>query len=365
MTMKVGIVGLPNVGKSTLFNALLKKQAALAANFPFATVEPNVGIVPVPDERLPKLAEVVKTQKIVPATVEFVDIAGLVKGASKGEGLGNKFLANIREVAVVCHVLRDFSDQNVVLTGSGNPIEDYETVETELQLADLETLMKQKEPKGKTSREEEIRWSCVQKLIKEMEKGVSARDVVLTDDENDAASDLMLLTLKSVVVALNVAEADLPYIEEKKRQIGAEFKKAGINLDENDIVPISAKLEEDLAAFDDGERRDYLKEAGLDQTGLERIIGLAYKKLGLISFLTAGEMEARAWTIRIGTKAPQAAGVIHTDFEKKFIKAKVGDYEDFVSLGGWKKMSEVGKIRLEGKEYVMRDGDVVEFMVGA
>lgn len=365
MSLKVGIVGLPNVGKSTLFNALLRKQAAFAANFPFATVEPNVGIVPVPDKRLAEIARVVKTEKIVPATVEFVDIAGLVKGASKGEGLGNKFLAHIREVSVICHVVRDFKDGNVVQTGSGDFLDDYTTIETELILADLETLMKQKEPRGKVERMDGFRWSAVQKLIESLEKGIAARDVALSDEEKEAAGELMLMTAKREIVVLNLSEDEITRGESRAKAIVETLVKAGIKISAEDVISICAKMEEDLAAFDDTERLAYLKEAGLSQTGLERLIDLSYRKLGLISFLTGGEIEARAWTIEKGAKAPQAAGVIHTDFEKKFIKAKVCDYDDFIALDGWKRAAEMGKVRVEGKEYEMRDGDVVEFMIGS
>ena len=291
---------MANVGKSTLFNALLKKQVALAANYPFATIEPNIGVVPVPDPRLAILADVVKTKRIVPATVIFVDIAGLVKGSSQGEGLGNKFLARIREVDAICYVLRDFSDENVVRAGSVDPESDYEVLRTELQLADLETVEKRKAKK------------------------------------KDVEEVLSLLADKPAIKVLNV--------------------------DEDKIVPregyivLSAKLEAELG--------DEVKDLGIAETGLEKLIKKAYEILNLQSFLTAGEIEARAWTIKRGTKAPQAAGVIHTDFEKHFIKADVINWEDFVDLGGWVKSREAGKVRLEGRDYVMREGDVVEFKVG-
>jgi len=293
--MEIGIVGLANVGKSTLFNALLKKQVALAANYPFATIEPNIGVVPVPDPRLAILADVVKTNKIVPATVKFVDIAGLVKGASQGEGLGNKFLARIREVDAILFLLRDFSDENVIRVGSTNPKDDLEILKMELELADL-----------------------------------------------DAKEKVNMLSKKPAIVVFNTDEDKL----------GGEGLR------------ICAKMEEELASLSEEEQREYLKQLGITETGLEKVIKKAYEILDLQSFLTAGEIEARAWTIKKGTKAPQAAGVIHTDFEKHFIKADVINWEEFVNLGGWVKAREAGKVRMEGRDYVMQEGDVVEFKVG-
>jgi len=342
MSLKVGIVGLANVGKSTLFNALLKKQQALAANYPFATIEPNVGIVAVPDKRLERLAKIVKTEKIIPATVEFVDIAGLVKGASKGEGLGNKFLAHIREVDLMCLVLRDFSDKDVVETGSGDPKEDLETLRMELVLADLGTLEKQNEPKGMMGKEEKIRWSGIKKLKEGLSDGKLAREIELLEDEKTLTKDLSLLTSKKEIVVFNVDEDSL----------------------KGDGVRICAKMEAELAGFSEEEKEEYLKQLGIQETGLDKLIGLAYEKLNLISFLTAGEKEVRAWTTGRGSLAPQAAGVIHSDFEKNFIKAKVTSFDDFVEFKGWKGVSESGKLRMEGKEYEVKEGDVVEFMVG-
>ena len=323
MSLSVGIIGLPNVGKSTLFNALLKKQQALAANYPFATIEPNVGVVPVPDERLAKLAEVVHTEKIVPATVKFVDIAGLVKGASTGEGLGNKFLAHIREVDAIAMVLRDFSDENVIRAGSENPKSDAEVLETELILADLQTVEKSKEPLAK-------------RIAESLQKAVPVRDMSFTDEEMLVVKQMNLLTIKPVILVLNVDEDKLG-------------KRDG-------YIVLSAKLESELG--------DEIKDLGILESGLEQLIKKSYEILELQSFLTAGEIEARAWTIKKGTKAPQAAGVIHADFEKHFIKADVIYWEDFITLGGWAKAREVGKVRMEGKEYVMTEGDVVEFKVG-
>lgn len=331
MNLKIGIVGLANVGKSTLFNALLKKQVAYAANYPFATIEPNVGIVPVPDLRLARLAEVTKNEEkmdalppVKPATVEFVDIAGLVKGASQGQGLGNKFLSHIREVDIICHLVRYFPNPDIIhVAGSVDPARDKEIIETELILADLQTLEKQKDPK----------YAEIKKALNE---GKLARDVV-TD------CDLQLLTMKPVLEVANISEDQI------KNAPG---------------LAICAETESQLAGLPENEQKEYLKSLGLEKSGLDRLIQEAYTMLGLISFLTTGVIESRAWTIRAGTKAPAAAGVIHTDFEKKFIKADVISYDDFVANGGWKKSREEGKVRSEGKEYVMRDGDVVEFKVG-
>ena len=368
MSLSVGIVGLPNVGKSTLFNALLSKQQAFAANYPFATIEPNVGIVPVPDDRLAKLAPIVSTTKLVPATVTFLDIAGLVKGASQGEGLGNKFLSHIREASVILHVVRAFSDSNVIQTGSGDSVEDYLTIETELQLADLSTLEKQNPPSRKASEgqgsRDKYRWSAVEKLRSALESGVSARSVDLLDEEAEAAKELFLLTAKPQMFCLNTDEAGMS----KSGTIIAEFverlRVKKIEIQVSDCVAICAKLEEELAGFEGAERLEYLKSAGIERTGLESLIAAAYKRLGLQSFLTAGELEVRAWTIPVGCQAPDAAGVIHTDFVKHFISAKVCHYSDFIELNGWKGAAEKGKMRTEGKTYVMQEGDVVEFMIG-
>lgn len=410
MSLSVGIVGLPNVGKSTLFNALLQKQQAFAANYPFATIEPNIGIVPVPDERLSELAKIVKAEQIIPATVKFVDIAGLVKGAAEGEGLGNKFLAHIREVSLVVHVLRDFTDSNIVQTGSGDPVEDFATIETELQLADLETLNKQVPPKvshlggqasSKTSHLggqvnlDESRWEVIKKVKGKLEEGVSVSQMDLNEEEAGLIYDLFLLTAKPRMFMVNVGEEKLAQagkvIEEAVKKFqenenpansfavrraglatSCASRRAGVVKD--DIVVMSAKLEEELSGFGDAERKKYLKTAGVEMTGLEFLIKKAYRRLGLVSFLTAGENrpsheaterrgEVRAWTIEEGMTAPEAAGVIHSDFEKHFINAKVCDYDDFVKYDGWKGAGEVGKVRQEGRGYVVRDGDVVEFVV--
>ncbi len=360
MSLQVGIVGLPNVGKSTLFNALLKRQVALAANYPFATIDPNTGVVPVPDDRLQVLANLVKTQVIKPATVEFVDIAGLVKGASEGEGLGNQFLAHIREVDLICHVIRGFSDSSILREGSVDPINDRETIETELLLADLSTLEKQKAPKATNDKEVLFRWSVLEKIKKVAGEGTLIIKELTSEDEKKVAREMGLLTAKTMIYVVNVDEADVGKQDELLKKYSSELQ-----VDEAQIVIVSAKIESDLSSLSDEDQKLYLADLGLEKSGLERLIQRAYIQLGLQSFLTAGEKEVRAWTIAKGMKAPQAAGVIHTDFEKKFIKANVVSYKDYISTGGLKVAKEQGKLRLEGKEYVMQEGDVVEFMIGA
>jgi len=348
MSLKVGIVGLPNVGKSTLFNALLKRQQALVANYPFATIDPNVGVVEVPDERLSVLAKISNSGKIVPATVEFVDIAGLVAGAATGAGLGNKFLTHIREVDVILQVLRDFEDSEIVKEGSVDPLTDYNVIETELILKDLETIGKSLESKDIKAKGMEKKKSVVEKLFNGLNNGKSARDLLITDEDWELAKDLFLLTAKKEIKVFNVSESD----SRLKEQIG------------NDLY-ICAKVESELSSLDELDAKAYMAELGIKESGLDLLIKKAYFELGLISFLTTGEMESRAWTITEGTKAPQAASVIHTDFEKKFIKAKICDYDKFVEAGGWKLAAEKGWVRFEGKEYQMIDGDVVEFMIGS
>lgn len=369
MSLSVGIIGLPNVGKSTLFNALLKKQQAYVANYPFATIEPNVGIVPVPDERLAKLAETVASSRIyteggkgketltylklpplVPATVKFVDIAGIVKGASQGEGLGNKFLSHIRETNLLCLVVRAFNDSEVVQSGSGNMKGDLETIMVELILADMETVNKQAEPKGKVTPEQKKRFQAIQAIKVALDLGNRADTADLDDKAKALVSDLGLLTMKPVLYVVNTDEYQL------------EAKFADLPADQ---LVICAKTEAELASLTEPEQNEYLKSLGLQQSGLERLIQASYTKLGLISFLTAGEIECRAWTITKGTTAVEASGVIHTDFMKKFIKADVVAWEDFVSLGGWKKARDRGVVRSEGRDFVMVDGLVVEFKIGA
>lgn len=342
MNLKVAIVGLPNAGKSTLFNALLKKQVAEAANYPFTTIEPNIGVVPVPDPRLAELAKVVeategKKPPVVPAVVEFVDVAGLVKGASRGEGLGNKFLSHIRETHLIVNVLRFFEDPSVVhVAGDVDPQRDKEIIQTELILADLQTVEKQEDSPLKT------------KLITVLNSGKPARYAELDPEESRQVSELNLLTMKPILYVANVSET----------QIEAPGSHLG------DSLFISAKIEAELAGLPESEQKEYLKSLGLESSGLDRLIAKAYEMLGLISFLTCGVIEARAWTIERGTKASVAAGVIHTDFEKKFIKADVCDFSDFVVAPGWVKAREQGKVRSEGRDYEMQDGDVVEFKIG-
>jgi len=372
MSLSIGIVGLPNVGKSTLFNALLKQQAALAANYPFATIEPNVGVVPVPDERLEPLAKIAGTTVIKPATVEFVDIAGLVKGASEGEGLGNKFLAHIRETALIAHVVRAFEDGDIIREGSTNPFEDLATIRTELQLADLNTLGKQPQPKGAVAKEAGLRWQAIQDFSAWLNHGkpLNQFPALASASSNGASSDeiatltakeLCLLTAKQELFVVNVSETQLT---QSNYQELLEKYADELNVPPQQVIVISAKIESELSSLAPEDQALYLADLGLEKSGLERLIQRAYEVLGLQSFLTAGELEVRAWTITAGMTAPQAAGVIHTDFAKKFIKAVVCSYSDFIAHNGWKGVRELGKIRQEGKEYVMQPDDVVEFMIG-
>jgi ribosome-binding ATPase len=343
MKLSVGIVGLPNVGKSTLFNALLKKQVALEANYPFATIDPNVGIVEVPDARLPKLAEVVNTKKIVPAAVEFYDIAGLVKGASTGEGLGNKFLSHIREVAALTHVVRLFEDKDIIhVANEVKPIEDIKIIEEELMLADLSTLQKQREPKGAAPKEAVAAYHTAMKVKEALNNGMPVRAQGLSHDELEQIRPLSLITAKPVFFCFNCSLEQLDKPEETKKQIADLF--AALK------YPASTK---------------YLLFNPLEEQTLDHLIQTAYETLHLISFLTAGELEVRAWTMTRDTMAPQAAAVIHTDFEKKFIKADIVKYEDFLATHGWHGAREQGKVLTVGRDHVMQEGDVVEFKIGA
>lgn len=355
--LKIGIIGLPNAGKSTLFNALLGQQIANTAPYPFCTIEPNVGVVAVPDSRLDELIKIVHVDEpkadpnIIPAVIEFYDIAGLVKGAHEGEGLGNQFLSHIREVDALVQVVRGFSDDNVAVTGSADPHDDIETINTELILKDLDTLEKQKKPNPgvKLSLSDQNFYSGLEKLHSWLGQGNLAALASLTKEEKEETARLSLLTSKPMIYALNVGEADLfKSLQETDRDSG-------------DFLPICAKLEQDLQNLDEEERCLYLKDLGLAQSGLARLAQKCYKLLGLISFLTAGPKEVRAWSIPNGAKAPQAAGAIHTDFERGFIRASIVSYNRLIEAGSLAIAKEKGWVREEGKEYVMIDGDVVEF----
>lgn len=357
--MKIGIVGLPNVGKSTLFNSITNAGAE-CANYPFCTIEPNVGVVPVPDERLDILGKMYDTEKIVHAIIEFVDIAGLVKGASKGEGLGNKFLSHIRETDSIVEVVRCFDDSNIVhVDGNVNPIRDIETINLELVLADMETVEKRIDRAAKLAKGDKKYLSeedAFKKVRTVLEAGKPARIAELTDEEKEYIKDAFLLTMKPVLYVANISEEDIGKENEYVKQVREYAKK-----ENSEVISLCVKIEEELSTLEGEEKQEMLEAMGLSESGLDRVIKASYDLLGLMSFLTAGKKEVRAWTIKKGTKAPGAAGKIHTDFERGFIKAEIVSFEDLNRLGSYQKAKEAGLVRLEGKDYVMQNGDVVEF----
>ena len=360
--LRAGIVGLPNVGKSTLFNALTSSNNAASANFPFCTIEPNVGVVNVPDERLEILAKLVKTDVIIPTAVEFVDIAGLVKGASKGEGLGNQFLANIREVDAIIQVVRCFDDENTIhVSGKINPIDDIETINTELALSDMASLEKRIEKVAKQAKSGDKQAILEHKVYTKLQELLSDASFInieehFEDDELDVAKNSQLMCIKPVIYAANVSETDLAKGNAYVEQVREYAKKHG-----SDVVVISAKIEAELSELSTDEAKAYLEDLGGTSSGIERMIKSVYKLLDLTTFITAGEKEVRAWTVKSGSKAPKAAGVIHTDFEKGFIRAEVTSYKDFIDCKSYAVARERGLTRLEGKDYVIQDGDIVHF----
>ena len=359
MSLKCGIVGLPNVGKSTLFNALTQSGIE-AANYPFCTIEPNVGIVEVPDPRMAALAKIVNPQKMQPAIVEFVDIAGLVAGASKGEGLGNKFLAHIRETDAIAHVVRCFEDGNVIhVSNKVDPIADIETIDTELALADLESVLKALDRAARAAKANDkdalARKPVLEKLAAALDQGRSARSAGLDAEEKALIRDMFLITLKPLMYIANVAEdgfTNNPHLDAVRARAEAEGAE---------VVPVCAAIEEELSQLEDADRDEFLKDLGLEEPGLNRVIRAGYKLLGLQTYFTAGVKEVRAWQLRAGSTAPQAAGVIHTDFERGFIRAETIAYDDFINLKGEQGAKEAGRLRLEGKDYIVKEGDVLHF----
>ena len=359
--MKLGIVGLPNVGKSTLFNSITKAGAE-CANYPFCTIEPNVGVVPVPDERLDALAKMYNPEKITHAVIEFVDIAGLVKGASKGEGLGNKFLSHIRETDAICEVVRCFNDSNIVhVDGSIDPVRDIETINLELIFADIETVNKRldkakKNLKASKSYQEEV--DLLERIKENLENGISARALSFNEDEEKLVKDMFLLTTKPILYIANISEEQIENAENDEMVLKVKEYASKENAE---VIPLCVKIEEELSGLDDSDKNEMLEALGLEESGLDKVIKKSYDLLGLMSFLTAGEPEVRAWTIKKGTKAPQAAGKIHSDIERGFIKAEVVSFDDLMNCGSMVTAKEKGLVRQEGKEYVMQDGDIVLF----
>ncbi len=359
--MKLGIVGLPNVGKSTLFNSITKAGAE-CANYPFCTIEPNVGVVPVPDERLDALAKMYNPEKVTHAVIEFVDIAGLVKGASKGEGLGNKFLSHIRETDAICEVVRCFNDSNIVhVDGSIDPVRDIETINLELIFADIETVNKRldkarKNLKASKSYQEEV--DLLERIKENLENGISARALSFNEDEQKLVKDMFLLTTKPILYIANISEEQIENAENDEMVLKVKEYASKENAE---VIPLCVKIEEELSGLDDSDKKEMLEALGLEESGLDKVIKKSYDLLGLMSFLTAGEPEVRAWTIKKGTKAPQAAGKIHSDIERGFIKAEVISFDDLMNCGSMVTAKEKGLVRQEGKEYVMQDGDIVLF----
>ncbi|MGX0375580.1 ribosome-binding ATPase [Staphylococcus hominis] len=361
MALTAGIVGLPNVGKSTLFNAITK-AGALAANYPFATIDPNVGIVEVPDTRLNKLTEMVEPKKTIPTTFEFTDIAGIVKGASKGEGLGNKFLSHIREVDAICQVVRAFDDENVThVAGRVNPLDDIEVINMELVLADLESVEKRLPRIEKMARQKdktaEMEFRILSRIKEALEEGNPVRSLDFNEEDQKYVNQAQLLTSKKMLYITNVGEDEIGDDENDKVKTIREYAAK----EDSEVIVISAKIEEEIATLDDEDKEMFLEDLGIEEPGLDRLIRTTYNLLGLSTYFTAGVQEVRAWTFRQGMTAPQCAGIIHTDFERGFIRAEVTSYDDYVEHGGEQGAKEAGKQRLEGKDYIMKDGDIVHF----